>query len=97
MGGNNDLGEGRVMLAASLMFEFELNFGEIIVDKIKLRAINTNTSYPFPCLIKQIGEEAYVLVLIGINIKTIATKTHNFERTKYEGKLGLLLGESANV
>lgn len=47
--GDKTLGEDRSILAMSLMLEFQLNFREIIINKIKIKAIRTDTAYPFLC------------------------------------------------
>ncbi|MCD7457222.1 hypothetical protein HAX54_034559 [Datura stramonium] len=50
-GGDNDLEEDKVVLAASLMSEFPLNIGVIIADEKHGRATKFTTSLLFPCLI----------------------------------------------
>lgn len=52
--GDNIIDDARAILVAGLMSNYPLNFGEIIVDKMKIRVMRPNTAYPFPCLVTRL-------------------------------------------
>lgn len=82
------------MLVASLLSGFSLNFGEIIANEIKIWAIRTDTSYPFPYLITGLFEEAHVPFISGLDYKEKEIKTHNFH-SRDDNQPTLSLGKEA--
>ncbi|MCE5166567.1 hypothetical protein HAX54_021950 [Datura stramonium] len=70
-GGDNILGEDRVVLVASLMLRFPLNIGNIILDEMRARATKFSTSLLFPCLLTRLCKEAHVPILDGIDVEMV--------------------------
>lgn len=90
--GDNILGDDSAVLVASLMPWFLLNFGKIIIDEIKIQATRTDTTYPFPCLITKLYEEAHVSMIAGQDSMAKAIKIHNFDQ-RDESRPTLSLGK----
>lgn len=70
---------------------------EIIVIQIRIRDIKPNNLYLVPFLILRLGKEAHVLVIMGINFKTTATKIFNFKRSNDKGKLFVQVRKNMNL
>ncbi|MCD7471993.1 hypothetical protein HAX54_012815 [Datura stramonium] len=83
--------EDRVVLVASLMFGFPLNIGALIVEEMHWRAVRLSTSFPFPCLITRLCNEAHVPILAGVDVETYATKKYGLDKSRDESRYDLKL------
>lgn len=80
---STNLDETRVVMVASLMAGFKVNFEFMIVDEMHTRATKTTTSLPFPCLAIELCRLAKVPILNVVDDEMVATKP----RTMIEYKM----------
>lgn len=88
------MGKYKAVLVASLMFWFQLNFGEMIADEINIGLKRTNTTYLFLYLITRLCEDDHVLINTGVDNRVKITKTHSFDRSRDEERPTLSLVKS---
>ena len=74
--GNKILGDDRAILVTSLMAKFNLNFGKIIIEEMKIWVSRPDTTYPFPFLITRLCKATNVPEVVGIGDELPAKETH---------------------
>ena len=75
--GDNILEGDRAILVISFVTNLRLNFGEIIIEEIKIRISRYNIAYPFPYLITRLCRAANMPKIVGLEEELLAKKTHN--------------------